>query len=59
LPVWMSCGIMAFILLVVTTGLMFYLKQQAQRFRLLPFRALHTVKEDIRWIKEWIASPRM
>jgi uncharacterized membrane protein YqjE len=59
LPLWMSCCIMAFVVLVVTTGLMLYLKQQAQRFRLLPFRTLHTVKEDIRWIKEWIGSPRM
>lgn len=59
LPVWMSCCIMAFVVLVVTTGLFVYLKQQAQRFHLLPFRSIQTVKEDIRWIKEWITSPRM
>jgi uncharacterized membrane protein YqjE len=59
LPVWMSCGIIALIVMAGAGSLLFYLKQQAQRFRLLPFRALHTVKEDIRWIKERIASPRM
>lgn len=59
LPVWMSCSIIALFVLVVAGGLLFYLKQQAQRFRVLPFRTLHTVKEDIRWIKEWITSPRM
>ncbi|MGE0469337.1 MAG: phage holin family protein [Nitrospira sp.] len=59
LPVWMSCCIMAFVVLVVTISLFVYLKQQAQRLRLLPFRSLQTVKEDIRWIKEWITSPRM
>jgi uncharacterized membrane protein YqjE len=59
LPVWMSCGIIALVVIVGAGGLLFYLKQQAQRFRLLPFRTLHTVKEDIRWIQEWIGSPRM
>ncbi len=59
LPVWMSCGIIALVVIVGAGSLLFYLKQQAQRFRMLPVRALHTVKEDIRWIKEWIASPRM
>lgn len=59
LPVWMSCCLVALVVLVGTTGLFFYLKQQAQRFHLLPFRTLHTVKEDVRWIQEWIASPRM
>lgn len=59
LPIWMSCGIIALVVMVGAGGLLFFLKQQAQGFRLLPFRTLHTVKEDVRWIKEWIASPRM
>lgn len=56
---WKSCGLVALILMVLAASLGLYLRRQTQRFRILPIRSLHTVKEDIRWIKEWIASPRM
>ncbi|MBS0152359.1 MAG: phage holin family protein [Nitrospira sp.] len=56
---WKSCGVVALILMVLAGILGLYLRLQTQRFRILPIRSLHTVKEDIRWIKEWIASPRM
>lgn len=58
LAVWMSCGAVALALMVVAGGLLLYLKGQIQRFRIVPVRTLHTVKEDAQWIKEWIASPR-
>lgn len=55
---WMSCGVTALVLMVVTGCVGLYLRRHMQRFRILPIRTLHTVKEDVRWIKEWIASPR-
>lgn len=58
LAVWMSCGAVALALMVVAGGLLLYLKGQIQRFRIVPVRTLHTVKEDAQWIKEWIASSR-
>lgn len=58
-PLWKICGAVALILMILAGGVGWYLKRQMQRFRILPIRSLHTVKEDIRWIKEWIASPKM
>lgn len=58
LAMWMSCGVIALILIVAVGGFLLSLKQQAQRFRIVPVRTLHTVKEDAQWIKERIASPR-
>ena len=58
LAMWMSCGVIALILIVAAGGFLLSLKQQAQRFRIVPVRTLHTVKEAAQWIKERIASPR-
>ena len=58
LAIWMSCGVMALVLIVAAGVFLLYLKRQAQRFTIVPVRTLHTVKEDAQWIKEWIASPR-
>jgi len=58
IAIWMSCGVIALVLMLVVGCLGFYLRHQMQRFRLLPIRALYTVKEDVQWIKEWIASPK-
>lgn len=55
---WMSLGLLTVILMVMAGCLGLYLKRQTQRFRILPIRTFHTVKEDVRWIKEWIASSR-
>lgn len=59
LAMWMSCGVIALVLMVAAGGLLLYLKSQMQRLRVVPVRTLHTVKEDAQWLKEWIASPRM
>lgn len=59
LAMWMSCGVIALVLMVAAGGLLLYLKGQVQRLRVMPARTLHTVKEDAQWLKEWIASPRM
>lgn len=59
LAMWMSCGVIALVLMVAAGGLLLYLKGQMQRLRVMPVRTLHTVKEDAQWLKEWIASPRM
>ncbi|HMS82757.1 MAG TPA: phage holin family protein [Nitrospira sp.] len=56
---WKSCGVVALMLMVLAGSLGLYIRWQTQRFRILPARSLHTVKEDLRWIKEWLASPRM
>ncbi|MBX3300693.1 MAG: phage holin family protein [Nitrospira sp.] len=58
LAMWMSCGVIALILIVAVGGFLMYLKRQAHRFRLVPIRTFHTMKEDAQWIKAWIASPR-
>lgn len=58
LAIWMSCGAIAVFLLFAVGGFLLYLKQEAEHFRMIPVRTLHTVKEDAKWIKEWIASPR-
>ncbi|MBX3324946.1 MAG: phage holin family protein [Nitrospira sp.] len=55
---WMSCGVTALVLMIVAGCVGLYLRRHMQRFQILPIRTLHIVKEDVRWLKEWIASPR-
>ena len=58
LSLWASYGVVALLAAVGAGGLAYLLIQLVSTVRLWPFRTLHTVKEDVHWIKEQVLSPK-
>ena len=58
LPLWACFGIVGFISALGTGGLLYRVARIGAGLRLWPFRTFHSLKEDIRWIKERVLSTR-
>lgn len=58
LPLWASYGGVAVLAAAGAGGVAYLLIQLVSTVRLWPFRTLHTVKEDVQWIKEQVLSPK-
>ncbi|MDP9131696.1 MAG: phage holin family protein, partial [Nitrospirota bacterium] len=58
LPLWACYGIVGVISAVIG-GIFFYsLSKLGSTLRLWPFRTVHSIKEDARWIKEQVLSTK-
>lgn len=58
LPLWASYGVVAILAVGGAAGLGYAVMKVGSTLRLWPFRTLHTLKEDVRWIKEQVLSPK-
>ena len=58
LPLWASYGVVAILAAGGAAGLGYAVMKVGSTLRLWPFRTLHTLKEDVRWIKEQVLSPK-
>lgn len=59
LPLWASYGLVG--LLTCAAGVALFLKAKAQvsDIHLMPIRTVHTMKENVSWMKEEVTSGRM
>ncbi len=58
LPLWACYGIVGFISALGTGGLLYRVAKVGASLRCWPFRTIHSLKEDVRWIKERVLSTR-
>ena len=58
LPLWACYGIVGFISALGTGGLLYRVAKVGASLRCWPFRTFHSLKEDVRWIKERVLSTR-
>jgi hypothetical protein len=59
LPLWASYGLVGLALGGAGVGLLLRAKHQAAEIHLLPIQTVHTMKENVSWIKEEVTSARM
>ena len=58
LPLWACYGVVG-VIAVALSGIFFYsLSKLGSSLRLWPFRTVHSMKEDARWIKEQVLSTK-
>ncbi len=58
LSLWASYGAVALLAAARAAGLAYRVMTLGSSLRLWPFRTLHTLKEDIQWIKEQVFSAK-
>ncbi len=59
LPLWASYGLVGLLCAIAASWLLASALSVGATLRLWPFRTLHSIKEDARWIKEQMLSTRM
>lgn len=58
LPLWASYGLVALLACAGGIALVMKAKTQAGDIHLMPIRTVHTIKENVSWIKEEVTSGR-
>lgn len=58
LPLWTSYGIVGLLCALMAGLLLASAASLRATLRLWPFRTLHSIKEDVRWIKEQVLSTK-
>ncbi len=58
LSLWASYGVVAILAAAGAAGLAYSAVKLGATLRLWPFRTLHTLKEDVQWIKEQVLSSK-
>ena len=58
LSLWASYGVVALLAAAGAAGLGYSAMNLGSTLRLWPFRTLHTLKEDVQWIKEQVLSAK-
>ena len=58
MPLWASYGVVAVIATALSGLFLYNMAKVGSRLRLWPFRTVHSIKEDVRWIKEQLLSTR-
>jgi uncharacterized membrane protein YqjE len=58
LSLWASYGIVALLAAIGAAGLGYLVMNITKSLRLWPFRTVHTLKEDVQWMKEQVLSPK-